>query len=161
MICLKKNSLLRKVQEGYLRWKTPRSKNNLKNFCGCFFLNKLMFICDTKPLRMLAPVTSAFPGMYTWRLQQRSLRNFNSIKFLTADCRHARCAARCVAQSCACAPAQVCVEISRRRQELFITALLRLLSTSRVPGRAALSHSSHKCFIILYYYLVCGNSRLV
>ena len=40
-----------------------------------------MFIYDTKPLRMLAPVTSAFPGMYTWRLQQRSLRNFNSINF--------------------------------------------------------------------------------
>ena len=31
-----------------------------------FFLNKLMYIDDTQPTRMLAPATSAFPGIYTW-----------------------------------------------------------------------------------------------
>ena len=91
------------------------------------FLNKLMFIYEHLALRMLAPATSAIPGMYTWRLQQRSLRNFNSIKFLTAACRHARCAARGAAQTCARTHARTCVRRCALKspgavQELIITA---------------------------------------
>ena len=46
MICLKKNSSLPQVQEGYFRWKTPRSKKNLKIFRGWF---KKIYIYISSP----------------------------------------------------------------------------------------------------------------